>query len=370
FEIQYQLSGYDTDKLQELSMEAAEEFRSYENVAEVEDGVEGQTVEELRVVLRREDLKNAGLTSAQVGATVRAILTGSSAGSVQVAGEDTTRDVVLSVPGTEDIEDLKALPIATPLGTTVRLDSIADVSEGASLATIKHFDQQRFVQGSISVAENESGNKDVAAVQTQVEEFFSEEKLAEYGLDERAVTYRGQFEEDNESLASIGVVFLIAILLMYLILAAQFNSLGQPFLILLTVPLALTLVFPALAVFGEDLSFLASIGVVALAGVVVNDAIVYLSYVNTLRRRGMKIHEALVEAGKVRLKPILSTTITTAGGILPLTLTVPFWKGMGITLIAGLIMATLGTLIVIPVIFKTTSNLTERVMKRIRARKS
>lgn len=366
-DISYQLSGPNIDQLEQLSQELATVLAQRDDVSSVEDGVAGQQTEELQIILKRDTLEQHGLNPAMAGAAVRSILTTSSAGTLRsVSSDQPDRELILSVDGRSSVETIKDIPVSTFSGNTVRLEDIATIEQGLAPSAIRHFDQDRYVQGNIVAAEG----ADIEAIKTAISDYLTEEKREAFNLSEDALTFRGQFEEDAESFASIGSIFLIAILLMYLVLAGQFNSLTQPLLILLAVPLALTLVFPTLALFNESLSFLASIGVVALAGVVVNDAIVYLSYINTLRTRdGMNLTDAIVEAGKVRLKPILSTTITTAGGILPLTITVPFWKGMGLTLISGLIMATIGTLVVVPVVYRTCAGAYGRIKARIKRKK-
>ena len=135
------------------------------------------------------------------------------------------------------------------------------------------------------------------------------------------------------------------------ILLLQFNSYRQPFFILVTLPLAWIGIFPGLAILGLDLSFPAFIGIVALSGVVVNDAIILIDKINNNRREGKNKLEAIVSAGKARLQPIMLTTITTIAGILPLTLSDPIWAPLGFAIIFGLLMATVLTLGVVPILY-------------------
>ncbi len=145
--------------------------------------------------------------------------------------------------------------------------------------------------------------------------------------------------------------FIIAMIMIYLILVGLFKSFIQPVVILLTVPLALVLVFPGLLLTNNPLSFFSGIGIIALTGVVVNDAIVLLDAINQYRQRGLSKHEAIVAGVKQRVKPILSTSITTIGGVLPLSIANPFMGPLGFALSFGLVSSTICTLYVIPIIY-------------------
>lgn len=165
----------------------------------------------------------------------------------------------------------------------------------------------------------------------------------------------GQNKEMRTSLNSLLLAFALALFMVYIVMASQFESLVQPLLIMMTVPLALIGVFVALWLGGIPLSIMVFLGLIILAGIVVNNAIVLIDYINTLRDRGLELNVAIVEAGRVRLRPILMTTLTTVLGLLPMA----FGLGegaeirapMAITVIAGLTTSTLLTLVVIPTLY-------------------
>ncbi len=191
---------------------------------------------------------------------------------------------------------------------------------------------------------------------------MDKDKLKELGLKEDALTFRGQYSLDIEALDKIYLLLMLAFILVFLILVAQFNSFTQPLIIMASIPLAIIGVFPGLLITNSILSFLANLGVVALIGIVVNDAIVLVSYSNLLREKGMSRREALVEAGKIRFRPIFSTSLTTIGGLLPLTITLSTWRPIGTAVISGLLFATFGTLVIVPTIFAFMSGSWDKIL--------
>jgi HAE1 family hydrophobic/amphiphilic exporter-1 len=160
----------------------------------------------------------------------------------------------------------------------------------------------------------------------------------------------------TKSFQSLIFAFTLAVLLVYMIMAAQFESLKHPFLIMFTLPMGLTGAIWALKITGQSLNVISIIGMVVLAGIVVNDAIVKIDYTNQLRRRGLSVRESILEASRVRLRPILMTTVTTTLGLFPMSL--GFGRGaelqqpMAIAVIGGLLLATFLTLILIPLVYE------------------
>ncbi len=144
---------------------------------------------------------------------------------------------------------------------------------------------------------------------------------------------------------------VIAVILVYTILVVQFNSLIQPMIILLTVPMALIGVMPGLLITGNNFDFFAFVGLVSLVGIAVNDAIVLIDYINYLRSHGQSLEDAIITTGKTRFMPVMATTLTTIGGILPITINRPFFQSMGVAIISGLMIATILTLVIVPVVY-------------------
>jgi len=244
------------------------------------------------------------------------------------------------------LDDVGALIVNPASERPVTLDDVATIVLAEGPAEIRRLDQQRAAVISANIAYG-----DLGAAAEAAERILGSLPLPA-GL---ATDIVGQSEEMEDSLASMRFTLLLAVFLVYLVMASQFESLRHPFVILFTIPLALVGAVLALYLTGTTINVVAFIGVIMLAGIVVNNAIVLIDLINQLRRAGVAKTEAILEAGRSRLRPILMTTLTTALGLLPMAL--GFGEGaeirapMAITVIGGLITSTLLTLLVIPVVY-------------------
>ncbi|NLN07508.1 MAG: efflux RND transporter permease subunit, partial [Firmicutes bacterium] len=230
----------------------------------------------------------------------------------------------------------------------VRLDEIANIETGTGLASIRRHDQQR----TLSVTAALETGYNIGLVSRELEA-----KLADYEVPEGyTVEIAGEVEIINTSLRELLFMLVLAVLFVYLIMVAQFQSLLSPLIVMFTIPLAFTGGLMALYLTGYEISLVAMLGFLVLSGVVVNNGIVFVDYTNQLRDEGRSLTEALVEAGKTRLRPILMTSITTILGLSTLS----FGVGMGaevlqplaIVMIGGLLYATLLTLVVVPAMYE------------------
>ena len=258
-------------------------------------------------------------------------------------------------------KDLEKTKVPKADGSTIELKKIAKITEVNELASINKYDGKRYIKVQAELKEG----AEAASVETKINNFLSADKLEDLGLEKDAVSYRGEVMANSEALDKIFIMLLLAMIFVYIILVAQFNSFFQPLIIVMAVPLALVGVFPALLITGNVLSFLANVGVVALVGIVVNDAIVFIDYANRLYRRDNDFVQALITAGQVRFKPILSTSITTIGGVLPLALVSDFWGPIGMAIIGGLTFSTIGTLVVIPAAYTFLHNASGSISKAL-----
>ena len=179
-----------------------------------------------------------------------------------------------------------------------------------------------------------------------------------------SVEYGGIEDEASESFASLGRAMMIGFVVIMIILSAQFQSFKQPLIIGLAIPLSFIGVIFGLMVTRVPFGIMAFFGVVALMGVVVNDAIVLIAYVNNLRKEGMRVREALIKAGRNRLRPIILTTVTTLAGMIPLSLNLAggaeYWRPLAVSLIFGLAVSSFLTLIVVPVLYSLIESRAER----------
>ena len=368
--ISIQVRGRDLDELQRLAGEVAAIVESVEGTAQVSDGLE-EAEEELRITIDRDEAVHYGLTVAQVYTQIYGRLAEAGSATTLVAADkdynvyvmnggdmELTRELVkdLTVKGTDENGETVEVP----------LEEIADFEAAEALTSINRADQSRYVTVSAVIAEGYN----VGLVSADVEE-----KLADYEMPAGyRLVFSGENEMINDAMGQIMLMMVLAIAFMYLIMVAQFQSLKSPFIILFTIPLAFTGGFLGLFVTGSEISVIAMIGFVMLAGIIVNNGIVLIDYTNQLRENGMEKKEAILEAGRTRLRPVLMTALTT---ILALS-TMVFSHDMGsemarpmaVVTIGGLLYGTLLTLIVIPCVYDMFNRDKEGGQKRLRKAKA
>ncbi|HHV19808.1 MAG TPA: efflux RND transporter permease subunit, partial [Thermoanaerobacterales bacterium] len=246
----------------------------------------------------------------------------------------------------DDISKVKDLLIPSPTGALLTLGDVARIDKGTGPVTIVRENQTRQVTVTGAVV-----GRDIGTVNREIQEKLSNIHLPEgYSID-----IGGEQEQMLESFRDLILVFILAVVLVYMVMAAQFESLKQPFIIIFTVPLSLIGVVFALLLTGRHINMTSLIGVIILAGIVVNNAIVLIDFINQLREKGIPRNEAIIKAGPARLRPILMTTLTTVLGLIPLSLGIgeggELGAPMGTAVIGGLSLATLLTLVVIPVVY-------------------
>ncbi len=349
--ISIQIRGRDTDVLQRLAVEVAAVVESVEGTAEVSDGLQ-EASEELRITVDKDKAIAYGLTVAQVFTQVASELTDASNATTLVAAE---KDYSVYVSHEGDGEMTRALvKDLTVEGSNedgekvdVPLEDIAVFEKAYSLDTINRVDQTRYVTVSAAIADGYNVSHVSAAIADKMEGF---EVPAGYNI-----VYSGENETINEAMGQMVLMLLLAVIFMYLIMVAQFQSLLSPFIIMFTIPLAFTGGFLGLFISNSEISVIGMIGFVMLSGIIVNNGIVLVDYMNLLRERGMEKRDAIVEAGKTRLRPVLMTALTT---ILSMSTMVfsndmgsEMAKPMAIVTIGGLAYGTLLTLFVIPCVY-------------------
>ena len=349
--ISIQVRGRDLDTIQRIAGEVAAIVESVEGTAEVSDGL-GDADEELRIIINKDEAVHYGLTVAQVYAQIYSKLAAANSATILVAAD---KDYNVYVMNGSDIELTRALVQELQVTGTdedganveIPLSDIARFEAAQALTSINRTSQTRYVAVSAAIADGYN----VGLVSTAVED-----KLANY---EMPTGYQLVFSGENEmivdAMEQVALMLLLALAFMYLIMVAQFQSLLSPFIIMFTVPLAFTGGFLGLWISGSEVSVIAMIGFVMLAGIIVNNGIVIIDYMNQLRGEGMEKHKAILTAGRTRLRPVLMTALTT---ILALS-TMVFSREMGaemakpmaVVTIGGLLYGTLLTLVVIPCIY-------------------
>jgi len=338
--------GEDLERLKELSRRAKMLVSGVPGVTDVRSLLEEGTPEVL-IRFNRDKLAGYGLTIGEISRLLKSKVYGDVATEL-VRGE---RKIDIRVQLRRDriktLEDLERL-IVNPRGSVpVRLKSVADFEVVSSPAEIHRQDQQRVAK----ITANLSG-RDLSSAVKEIEEVLKSklEMDPQYGFE-----MGGQNREMMLSFSSMRFALLLAIFLVYLVMASQFESFLHPFVILFTIPLSLVGAVLLLFITGKPVNILVFIGVIMLAGIVVNNAIVLVDYINRLRRRGLKKVDAIRQAASVRLRPILMTTSTTVLGLVPMALGLgeggEIRAPMAVTVIGGLVFSTLLTLVVIPVVY-------------------
>lgn len=339
------INGDDIDELKEISKQVSEIVKSTPGTREVKSSLE-EGKPELVINVDREKATMYGLTTAQIAQTVNSALSGSVATKYKVGGDEI--DVVIKSDEklVDDISKVQDLLIPSPTGAFITLEDVANVEKSTGPVTIVRDNQARQVTVTGTVV-----GRDIGTVNREIQQKLSELHLPE-GY---SVKMGGEQEQMMESFGDLILVFLLAVALVYMVMAAQFESLKQPFVIMFTVPLALIGVVFALLLTGHHINMTSLIGVIILAGIVVNNAIVLIDFINQLREKGIARNEAIIKAGPARLRPILMTTLTTVLGLIPLSLGLgeggELAAPMGTAVIGGLTISTLLTLIVIPVVY-------------------
>lgn len=356
--VSVELSGEKIEILEALLTEARSLIKDVPGLVDLKDDF-SKAKPEVRVIVDREKATLLGLSTAEISRTVKAAISGTKLG-VYREGKD-EYDIIARMPKQrrQSVADIENLLVPSRAGSPVPLSTVARVEIGTGFGSIRHIDQKRVV----SITANTYGRNSNEVLLEVQQRLAKLEMPAGY-----AIGYSGEQEEQEKASAFLGKAFIGAIFLIMLVLVTQFNSLLQTLIVMTSVLLSLTGVFLGLMITGMPFGIIMTgIGVISLAGVVVNNAIVLIDYINQLQKEGMELRTALVKAGVVRFRPVLLTAATTILGLLPMAVGVSYnfrslswdiggesadwWGPMAVAVIFGLAFATLLTLIVVPVLY-------------------
>ena len=337
--------------LQKAAKNAASVLSRVEGVTEVSDGLE-DAAPALHIAVNRNDAMSKGLTVAQVYMEIASALTNTKTMS-SLELEGTTTSLIIEKPEDAklDVDELKdyTFEVTARDGTVsqVKLSEFATVEETTSLTSISRIGQRRYLTVTAMLEEGYN----VTRVNSAAERAMRTVDLGQ-GV---SYVFSGENETIMEAVKQLGLMLVLGILLVYLVMVAQFQSLKSPFIVMFTIPLAFTGGFFALLICGMEISVVSLIGFVMLVGIIVNNGIVLVDYINQLRLDGMERREAIVEAGKTRMRPILMTTITTILGLIHMATSqaagTSLMKPVAVVCIGGMTYATLMTLFVVPCIY-------------------
>lgn len=302
---------------------------------------------ELRIAVDRKKAAILGLSMNTIASSIRTFIEGSTATKYREKGETYDIYVRLDEPSRSKIEDIENLPLATPFtGKYIRLVNIAHIYEIAGPVEIEHQNRERVVRVECNVYKRSAG---------EVREDLKKELQKITLPSDIILNFGGEAEEQAKAFKDLILLLALGLILVYMVMAAQFESLIDPFIIMFAVPFTFTGIFLGFFLSRTNLSAITFLGIIMLMGIVVNNAIVLISYIIILRSRGLSMYDAVTSAGKDRLRPVLMTTITTLAGLLPLALSKgegsEIWQPLGITMIGGLSVSTLITLLFVPTLY-------------------
>lgn len=353
--VSIKLYGDDLKTLQNTAKDMAEKLAAVDGIDETDNGI-GATSGEIKVTVDKTKAAKKSLTVAQVYQQIAAAITSETTSSTLTnSGKDL--DVVVIKDENSDvtknnIKDIK-LTYTDKEGNekATKLSEVAEISDSESMNSITRSDQKRYIKVSGTLKDGYT-NTDVS---NKAKALFDDYKLP----DGCSIEYSGSNESTMEAVNQMLLMMLLGVILIYLIMVAQFQSLKSPFIIMFTIPLAFTGGFLGLLITGFDVSVVALLGFVMLCGIIVNNGIVLVDYINNLRLEGKERREAIVETGKTRMRPILITAITTVLGLSTMALGIgtgsEIMQPIAIVCIGGLLYATIMTLYIVPVIYDILS---------------
>lgn len=352
--VDIEIYGYDFNTTNQLAENIREKMAAIPGAVDVMVS-RPKDKPELQVQLNKEKISQHGLNSATVSNQIKNRISGLTPSLYRESGDEYDIRVRLAEDFRNSISDIEDLTIVSPMGQRIKLKELGEVKEYWGPPSITHKKKERIVTVSVK--------PDKISLGELAEKVMSEIKTIDKPQ-EVLISVGGAYKDQQESFMDLGLLMLVSLLLVFIAMASQFESFSMPFVIMFSIPFAFTGVTLALLITGTTLSLVAGLGAVLLIGIVVKNGIVLVDYTNLLRDRDMRLNDAIVAAGKSRLRPVLMTALTTILGMLPLALSTgegsEIWRPMGISVIGGLIFSTLVTMVVIPVMYALVARSGER----------
>jgi HAE1 family hydrophobic/amphiphilic exporter-1 len=361
--VNVEIYGYDFNSTSQLAARMKNVISQIEGAEDVQISREKEKPE-LQIALDRNKLSQHGLNTATVSMYVRNRVDGMIASRLREEGEEYDIIVRFTENYRNSISDIEEISIMTPMGQKIKVGELGEVSEYWSPPNIERKRRERLVTVSAKPVRTSLGEL-AASINAEIDKMDIPRDIL--------VVVGGAYEDQQEAFADLGLLLLISLILVYLIMASQFESFVMPLIIMFTIPFSFSGVILALFVTGTTLSVVAALGAVLLVGIVVKNGIVLIDFINLMRAREYELVDAIALSGKSRLRPVLMTSFTTILAMLPLAMSSgegsEIWSPMGVTVIGGLIFSTFLTLIIIPVLYGALIRKTARDKKdRIRRR--
>ncbi|MFI3319146.1 MAG: efflux RND transporter permease subunit [Rikenellaceae bacterium] len=349
--VELKVFGYDMEQTNNVAHELKDMVSHVSGIRDVQLSRDDLRPE-LNVVFDREKLSYHGLNYSTVATAVSYRNNGLTASLYSEDGDEYDIIVRYAEEKRKSVEDIESITLNTPSGEKVRLSEVAKVEEVFAAPSIERENRQRV----INIEGSMGAGVPLSAVVNEIQKI-----VADYPTpDGVTLEVGGTIEDQQESFADMGVLFILIVLLVYIVMATQFESLLFPFIIMFTIPLAFTGVILALYLTNVPLSIIALIGAIMLVGIVTKNGIVMVDYINLLVERGATVYDAILAGAKSRLRPVLMTSFTTILGMLPMAIGTgagsETWQPMGIAVIGGLTFSTILTLLVVPIFYSVLVN--------------
>lgn len=358
--VKLEVYGYDFNKTDRIAKYLQSQMVEHRDLFAQVTLSRDEYTPELQMDFDRTKLALNGLTSASAGAAFSAAMAGSVASFYREDGDEYNIRVRYSPEFRSSLEDIENITITTPMGKTVRMKELGTIKETSVPPTIERKDRERYISISAVLANGAALSDAVALSQSIISQTDIPSDVS--------VEIAGDYEDQQNMFGDLIVLMLLIVILVYMVMASQFESFMSPFVIMFSLPFALVGVILGLSLSGTALGVMSMIGIIILLGIVVKNGIVLIDYTILLRERGMGVVEASVKAAQSRLRPILMTTLTTVLGMLPMAIGIgegsEMWKSLGMTVCWGLSISTVVTLVLIPTVYCIFALRQERKIKK------
>lgn len=352
--VNVEVYGYDINATNIVAEQLAERIRKMQGAKDVTISRD-KSKPELQIVFDQDKMAFNGLNTAMASMAVKNRVEGMTATRLRQFGDEYDIVVRFKRDATSTLTDIENIGIMNPAGQLVRLGEIAEIKEYWAPPSIERKRKERLVTVSFTPYK-----RSLTEIQVELQETINEIVIPAGVM----VQISGAIEEQMESFMDIALLIVVSLILVYLIMASQFESLKMPFIIMFSIPFAFSGVAIALYVTNTSLSVISAIGAVMLIGIVVKNAIVLVDFINLTRERGNELYESIIISGRSRLRPVIMTSATTILGMLPLAMSSgagsELWSPMGVAVIGGLVFSTMVTLILVPVVYAVFARHGER----------
>lgn len=362
--VDIEIMGYDFNQTNKIAAEIARKMRDVPGAEDIQISRDDDKPE-FQLFLDQDKLSQHGLTTTEVASALRNRVYGYKPSKYKEEGEEYDIIVRLEEKYRNSLTEVENIQIVSRTGYKIRLKELGEIKEYWSPPNIERKSKQRMVKVSITPAQGVSmGDIAMGAQQiiNQVEDVPQDVSMY----------IGGSYEDQQESFSSLIILMMLALMLVYIVMASQFESFKMPFIIMLSIPFAFSGVVLALFLTNTTLSVIAALGAVMLVGIVTKNGIVLIDFINLMRERGIRLYDAIAQAGRSRLRPVLMTALTTILGMLPMALSSgegsETWRPMGIAVIGGLVFSTIITMIIVPVVYAAMDKSGSRDKKSARTK--